>query len=144
MGIVGIGSDVLDIKRMASSGEKYGDRLYRRLFTPEEIAYCESKGRPQEHYAARFAAKEAALKALGVGWARGVTWVDVEIVRQEKGPPTLRFSGVAKELAEALGVRRAHLSLSHTRELAMANVILEGDPPKGDSPAETSAEAERA
>ncbi|MFQ5912522.1 MAG: holo-ACP synthase [Nitrospinota bacterium] len=134
LGIVGIGSDLLEVQRMAEVGKKYGDRIYRRLFTRAEIAYCESKGSPQEHYAARFAAKEAALKALGAGWARGVRWMDVEVVRTEKGPPTLLFSGAAKELAEALGVRRAHLSISHTRGLAMASVVLEGGPPRVDLP----------
>lgn len=133
MGIVGIGADVLEVRRMAEAGERFGERFYQRLFTPAEIAYCESRGNPSEHYAARFAAKEAALKALGAGWAKGVSWKDVEVVRRAEGPPALRLSGAAGELAKALGVRRAHLSLSHTRDLALANVVLEGDPAGGES-----------
>jgi holo-[acyl-carrier protein] synthase len=124
--IVGVGSDLMEIKRLATAGEKYGDRLYQRVFTEAEIAYCESRSHPHQHYAARFAAKEAVFKALGSGWAQGVSWMDVEVIRQEKGPPSLRISGVAKKLADGLGVSRTHLSLSHTRELAMANVVLEG------------------
>lgn len=126
MNIVGIGSDLLEVARLASIGRKYGDKFYRRLFTDAEIAYCKSRTHPYQHYAARFAAKEAVFKALGVGWAQGVRWMDVEVIRQEKGPPTVRISGVAKELADSLGVSRTHLTLSHTRELAMANVVLEG------------------
>lgn len=129
--ILGIGSDLLEIERMAQAGKRYGDRFHRRVFTPGERAYCESKGRPDEHLAVRFAAKEAALKALGVGWARGITWKDVEVLREEGGPPTLRFTGVAREVADALGVRCAHLSLSHSRNLALASVTLEGEPPRG-------------
>ena len=124
--ILGIGSDLLEIERMAQAGKRYGERFHRRVFTPGERAYCESKGRPDEHLAVRFAAKEAALKALGVGWARGITWKDVEVLREEGGPPTLRFTGVARDVADALGVRRAHLSLSHSRDLALASVILDG------------------
>ena len=127
MGIVGIGSDLIEISRFTEAGERHGDRFYHRLFTSEEIAYCESRGRPGEHYAARFAAKEAALKALGLGWSGGVTWLDVEVIRGEKGPPTIRFTGVAEEKARALGVHRAHVSLTHSRNLAQANVVLEGD-----------------
>ena len=130
--ILGIGSDLLEIERMAQAGKRYGDRFHRRVFTPGERAYCESKGRTDEHLAVRFAAKEAALKALGVGWARGITWKDVEVLREEGGPPTLRFTGVARDVADALGVRRAHLSLSHSRDLALASVTLEGEPPEGE------------
>ena len=130
MTIIGIGSDLLEIKRLAAAGEKYGDRLYRRVFTEAEIAYCESRTHPHQHYAARFAAKEAVFKALGVGWAQGVSWMDVEVIRQDKGPPAVRISGAAKKLADDLGVSRTHLSLSHTKDLAMANVVLEGTPSK--------------
>ena len=96
MGIVGIGSDLIEISRFTEAGERHGDRFYHRLFTSEEIAYCESRGRPGEHYAARFAAKEAALKALGLGWSGGVTWLDVEVIRGEKGPPAIRFPSLPK------------------------------------------------
>jgi holo-[acyl-carrier protein] synthase len=127
LGIIGIGADLVEISRFSEAGEKYGGRFFRRLFTTKEIAYCESRGRPSEHYAARFAAKEAALKALGLGWSGGVTWVDVEVIRGEQGPPTIKFKGIAKKRAEVLGVRRSFLSLSHSRNLAQASVVLEGD-----------------
>ena len=84
--------------------------------------------RPGEHYAARFAAKEAALKALGLGWSGGVTWLDVEVIRGEKGPPAIRFTGVRRGKGSgARCVHRAHVSLTHSRNLAQANVVLEGD-----------------
>ncbi len=123
--IVGTGIDITEVGRIAASIERFGDRFLRRVFTGGEIRYCDSKANRAERYAARFAAKEAALKAIGTGWRHGVAWVDVEVTRQPGGRPTLVFHGKAAVFAEKLGVRRAALSLSHTAEHAIAQVILE-------------------
>ena len=123
--IVGTGVDIAEVPRIAAAIERFGERFIRRIFTDQEIQYCESKQNKAERYAARFAAKEAALKAIGTGWRRGVSWREVEVTRQPGGRPTLAFHGVAASFAAKLGMRRAHLSLSHTVEHAIAHVILE-------------------
>ena len=123
--IVGTGIDIAEVPRIAASIERFGDRFLRRVFTEGEIRYCESKANRAERYAARFAAKEAAMKALGTGWNNGVRWRDVEVCRQPGGRPTITFHGTAAEFAAKLGATRAALSLTHTAELAMAQVILE-------------------
>jgi holo-[acyl-carrier protein] synthase len=123
--IVGTGIDITEVPRISASIERFGERFLRRVFTADEIRYCESKLNRAERYAARFAAKEAALKAIGTGWRRGVAWVEVEVRREPGGRPTLVFHGKAAEFAEKLGMRRASLSLSHTAEHAIAQVILE-------------------
>jgi len=96
------------------------------VYTPDEVAYCEQFKNKYERYAGRFAVKEAAMKALGTGWSRGVRWVDVEVVRQKGGRPTLALRGEAKKIAEALGVRNIVVSITHTAEEAYAQVIFEG------------------
>ncbi len=103
----------------------HGSRLRERVFTSREIAYAERKANRFERYAARFAAKEAGMKALGTGWRGGVAWQDFEVKNLPSGRPTLEFHGKAKEIAERLGVRNIALSLTHTAEQAMAMVILE-------------------
>jgi holo-[acyl-carrier protein] synthase len=123
--IVGTGIDIAEVPRIAESIERFGDRFLRRIFTGEEIRYCDSKANRVERYAARFAAKEAAMKALGTGWNRGVRWRDIEVFRQPGSRPTIKFHGVAAEFAAKLGARNVALSISHTPELAIANVILE-------------------
>jgi len=123
--IVGTGIDIAEVPRIAESIERFGDRFLRRIFTEEEIRYCDSKANRVERYAARFAAKEAAMKALGTGWNRGVRWRDIEVFRQPGSRPTIKFHGVAAEFAAKLGARNVALSISHTPELAIANVILE-------------------
>jgi holo-[acyl-carrier protein] synthase len=124
--IVGTGVDLERVDRIAAAIERHGRRFLERVFTAAEIAYVEDHGRRPESYAARFAAKEAAMKALGTGWDRGVRWVDVEIVREERGRPQLQFHGRAAEIAAEIGCRSASLSLSHTSDYAIAQVILEG------------------
>jgi holo-[acyl-carrier protein] synthase len=126
--IVGTGVDIAEVARIGAAVERYGERFLKRVFTPEEIRYCTSKANTGERLAARFAAKEAAIKAIGTGLRHGVTWQDVEVVRQSGGRPGLRLSGKAAEFAAALGCKRIHLSLSHTEEQAIAYVILEGEP----------------
>ena len=123
--IVGSGIDIAEVPRIRRSIERYGDRFLQRIFTAAERAYCDSKANREERYAARFAAKEAAMKALGTGWSRGVRWCDCEVVRLPGGRPTIKFHGKAAEFATRRGVKNAALSLSHTTEQAIAQIILE-------------------
>ena len=125
--IVGTGVDIADVARIAASIERFGRRFTERVFTPGEIRYCESKANKAERYAARFAAKEAAMKAIGTGWRNGVTWKDLEVVRIPGGRPAIAFSGKAAEYFNKLSATRAHLSLTHTTDYAMAQVILESE-----------------
>ena len=123
--IVGTGVDLAEVPRIKHSIERFGDKFIRRIYTPREIAYVERKANKFERYAARFAAKEAGMKAIGTGWKRGVTWQDFEVTNLPSGKPTLHFHGVAAKVAESLNVRNVSLSLTHTAELGMAHVILE-------------------
>jgi holo-[acyl-carrier protein] synthase len=123
--IVGTGVDLTEVARIKAAVERFGERFLARVFTAEEIRYCTSKLNSAERLAARFAAKEAGMKAAGTGLRHGVTWHDVEVVRQPGGRPALRLSGKLAEFASRLGATQAHLSLSHTAEYAIAFVILE-------------------
>jgi holo-[acyl-carrier protein] synthase len=123
--IVGTGIDIVEVPRIAAAVERFGERFLNRVFTASEIRYCQSKQNAMERFAARFAAKEAGFKAIGTGWRHGVTWQDVEVGREPGGRPSICYSGKAAEFAAKLGVRRASLSLSHTAEQAIAQVILE-------------------
>ena len=123
--IVGTGIDIAEVERIAASIERFGRRFLERVFTADEIRYCESKANKAERYAGRFAAKEAAMKAIGTGWSRGVSWQDVEVKRVPGGRPTIVFHGRAAEFFQKLGAVRAHLSITHTKQSAMAQVILE-------------------
>ena len=123
--IVGTGIDITEVPRIRQSIERFGDRFLQRVFTAGEMRYCDSKMNRFERYAARFAAKEAAMKALGTGWNHGVRWRDCEVTRMPGGRPTITFHGMAAEFATKLGVKNASLSLSHTVEQAIAQVILE-------------------
>jgi holo-[acyl-carrier protein] synthase len=123
--IVGTGIDIAEVPRIQRAIERFGDRFLHRIFTAGEMRYCDSKANRMERYAARFAAKEAAMKALGTGWNHGVRWRDCEVTRMPGGRPTIVFHGVAAEFAARLGVKNAALSISHTAEQAIAQVILE-------------------
>src|ERR1700738_742421 len=123
--IVGTGIDIAEVPRIAESIRRFGERFIRRIFTDGEIRYCDSKANRVERYAARFAAKEAGMKALGTGWNHGVRWRDCEVSRQPGGRHTLAFHGKAAEFAVRLGAAHVALSLSHTAEQAIAQVILE-------------------
>jgi len=123
--IVGTGVDLAEVPRIRASIERFGARFVGRVYTPDEIAYVERKANKYERYAARFAAKEAGMKAIGTGWRLGVRWQDFEVANLRSGKPTLRLHGVAARVAEKLGVRNIALSLTHTKELGMAHVILE-------------------
>jgi holo-[acyl-carrier protein] synthase len=126
MPILGTGVDLAEVDRIEHSLQTYGRRFQERIFTPREIAYCERFRNRAERYAARFAAKEAGMKALGTGWRRGIRWQDIEVVRQAGGRPTIVFSGVAAQFAERMGVHNVALSITHTATQAFAQVILEG------------------
>jgi holo-[acyl-carrier protein] synthase len=123
--IVGSGIDLVEIARIQHSVERYGQRFLDRVYTPAEQAYCLRKRKAAESLAARFAAKEAGAKALGTGIARGVNWLEIEVMREPGGRPALRFHGRAAQVAAALGVVRVALSITHTEALAMASVVLE-------------------
>jgi holo-[acyl-carrier protein] synthase len=123
--IVGTGVDLAEVPRIRASIERYGAKFVGRIYTPAEIAYVERKANKYERYAARFAAKEAGMKAIGTGWRHGVRWQDFEVANLRSGKPTLLLHGVAARVAEKLGVRNIALSLTHTKELGMAHVILE-------------------
>ena len=123
--IVGSGIDLVEIARIQQSLERFGQRFLNRVFTAAEQAYCLRKRNAAESLAARFAAKEAAAKALGTGISRGVNWLEIEVVREHGGRPNLRFHGRAAEIAAQLGVANAALSITHTATLSMANVVLE-------------------
>lgn len=125
--IVGIGVDLVETARIGESLERHGERFTRRLYTPVEIAYCEKFKNRAEHYAARFAAKEAAFKALGTGWREGVRWLDVEVVNQASGKPELVLRGRAEELGRALGVTRTAISISHADHYAVVQVVFESN-----------------
>jgi holo-[acyl-carrier protein] synthase len=124
--IVGAGIDLCEVERIEKAiAAPHGARFRDRVFTAGEIAYAESKSNRAERYAARFAAKEAGMKALGTGWQDGLGWHDLEVSNLASGRPTLQFHGKAAEIAEGLGVRNVSLSLTHTARQAMALVILE-------------------
>jgi holo-[acyl-carrier protein] synthase len=123
--IVGTGVDLAEVDRIRDAIERHGRRFIDRIYTPAEIAYVERKANRFERYAARFAAKEAGMKAIGTGWKCGVRWQDFEVTNLPSGRPTLTLHGVAAKFADGLGVRNIALSLTHTAAQAMAIVILE-------------------
>lgn len=123
--IVGLGLDIAEVDRIAAAISRRGAAFLDRLFTPREVSYCESHKNKFERYAARFAAKEAAMKALGTGWGRGVRWRDIEVANAPGGKPTLRLEGAARAHSERLGVKRISLSITHSGNLALAEVIFE-------------------
>jgi holo-[acyl-carrier protein] synthase len=123
MDIIGTGIDATDIRRIAESIERWGDRFVLRVFTAGEIAYCRRKRDFASSFAARFAAKEAAMKALGTGHSRGVFWTGIEVVRRH-GPPQLQFHGGAAARMHHLGATGSLLTLTHSQDLAIAHVLL--------------------
>jgi holo-[acyl-carrier protein] synthase len=123
--IVGLGVDIAEVGRIAAAIERHGGAFLKRVFAPAEIAYCERHRNRAERFAGRFAAKEAAMKALGTGWTGGVRWVDIEVVREPSGKPTLKLSGASRAIADRLGVKNIALTITHTENTALALVIFE-------------------
>ncbi len=117
------GVDITSVARIREMLAAHGDSFQRKCFTPAEVAYCRAGGRIDEHFAGRFAAKEAVLKALGTGWAGGIAWTDVEVVNLPTGQPTVQLHGKAAEFASTLNISAWAISISHTDELAIASVI---------------------
>jgi holo-[acyl-carrier protein] synthase len=123
--IIGLGLDIAEIDRIGAAIKRHGAAFLERIYTPSEVEYCESHKNRFERYAARFAAKEAAMKALGTGWRRGVRWRDIEVAREPSGKPTLRLEGVTREIAQQMGVKNIALTITHSGNLALAQVIFE-------------------
>jgi holo-[acyl-carrier protein] synthase len=123
--IVGLGIDIAEVGRVKAAIERYGETFLRRVYTAKEREYCERFKNKYERYAGRFAANEAVMKALGTGWGRGVRWVDVEVVREKGGRPTIMLAGEAAKVAGRLGVKHLSLSITHTADQAFAQVIFE-------------------
>jgi holo-[acyl-carrier protein] synthase len=123
--VLGIGTDLVEVHRIRESISRFGDRFISRIYTDREQVYCRSKANAAERFAARFAAKEAGMKAIGTGWRLGVTWRDFEVANEPSGRPTLRLYGVAQKVAKDLGVQHISLSLTHTGQAGFAIVILE-------------------
>ncbi len=129
--VLGLGTDITEVHRIQASLERYGQPFLNRIYTVGEIAYCQARKKTAaQSYAARFAAKEAAAKALGTGISRGVTWQELEVIRNRGEAPQILLHGRAAEIARARGITRLTLSLTHTTAIAMAVVIAEGDMPR--------------
>lgn len=128
MPIVGHGIDIVETSRIRESVQEHGQRFLDRVYTPAELAYCtRGKKRYFEHLAGRFAAKEAVLKVLGTGWRGGIAWTDIEVLPEPSGQPKVRLSGECLRIAESLGIRRWHVSISHIETHATASAIGESD-----------------
>ena len=123
--IVGLGVDITEVDRIQAAIARRGAAFLKRIYTPSEIAYCEKHRNRAERFAGRFAAKEAAMKALGTRWTRGVRWVDIEVIRERSGKPTLKLFGASREIANGLGVIRIALTITHSGNTALAQVIFE-------------------
>lgn len=126
MEIIGIGTDITECLRIARMIERHADLFIGRVFTPEEIQYCQNRKQSTQHFTGRWAAKEAVLKALSIGWTRGIGWRDIEIRSEAPSRPEVILHGGVKDLASRLGVTRIHLSISHCRTHAVAYAIAVG------------------
>jgi len=128
MSVVGIGTDIVECLRIAQMIERHGELFLTRVYTSREIEYCSSRKSATQHYAGRWAAKEAVLKAMGTGWARGITWRDIEVRNNEGGRPSIALGGAAREVCERLGVNQMLISISHCRSHATAYALALTDP----------------
>lgn len=127
MRVLGIGTDITECLRIAQLIERHGELFITRVYTEHEIAYCSSRKAATQHYAGRWAAKEAVLKALGTGWRRGISWRDIEVRNLPSGAPSIVLRGGARDVFERLGIERLHISISHSRTNAIAYAIAEGE-----------------
>jgi holo-[acyl-carrier protein] synthase len=134
MQILGIGTDIVEVLRIAQMIERHGELFITRVYTDHEIEYCTARKAAMQHYAGRWAAKEAVLKAIGTGWVRGIGWQDVEIKNQPGGAPVVSLRGGARDVIERRGIRRLHVTISHCRCHAVAHAIAEGQPPGSEEP----------
>jgi holo-[acyl-carrier protein] synthase len=126
--IVGVGLDLVRIERLAAFLERHGARGKARLFTAGEQAYCDARATAAQSYAGRFAVKEAVMKVLGTGWARGVRWVDIEVVRPRGQAPTVALHGETARLAAARGIARVHVAITHDAGISAAVAVAESEP----------------
>ncbi len=129
MEVLGIGTDIVECLRIAQMIERHGDIFINRVYTDHEIEYCRARKAATQHFAGRWAAKEAVLKALGTGWRRGIRWRDVEVRNQESGQPTIAMSGGARDVVEQSGIREMLISISHCRSHATAYALAIGKRP---------------
>jgi len=127
MRIVGVGTDITECLRIARMIDRHGEIFLQRVYTPNEIAYCQNRKQATQHFTGRWAAKEAILKALGTGWIRGISWLDVEIVNRPGGQPEVILKNGAKKIADQLGIEKIQVSISHCRTHAVAFAVAVGD-----------------
>lgn len=121
--IAGIGTDIIEVVRIGQMIERHGELFLQRVFTPTEIRYCQGRKHSMEHYAGRWAAKEAILKCLGTGWSKGISWTDLEVVNDLGGAPRVVLAGTAADIAQNLGIREIMISISHCRAYAVAYAL---------------------
>jgi holo-[acyl-carrier protein] synthase len=121
--IVGVGTDIVEIPRIGKMIERHGEHFLQRVYTEDEIRYCQRRKESFQHYAGRWAAKEAVMKTLGTGWTRGVGWLDIEVAIKRSGQPLINIRGSAREIANHLGIGEVLISISHCRAYAMATAI---------------------
>jgi holo-[acyl-carrier protein] synthase len=127
MNVLGIGTDIIECLRIAQMIQRHGEQFIERVYTPHEIQYCQARKQSTQHFAGRWAAKEAVLKALGTGWVRGISWRDVEVRTETSGKPTIVLKGGAKQAAEAQGISDVLISISHCRTFATAYATAVGE-----------------
>ena len=127
MNVIGIGTDIIEVLRIAKMIEKHEELFLSRVFTTDEVIYCSARRAANQHYAGRWAAKEAALKALGTGWSKGIKWTDIEVRNETGGQPRLEIHGAAKQIADRMEINEMKVSISHCRTFAIAYVVAVGD-----------------
>jgi holo-[acyl-carrier protein] synthase len=125
--IIGVGVDIMQVDRIRGAIDRHGERFLQRIYTEEEIRYCRSGAHPFQRFATRFAAKEAVLKALGVGWQRGTSFRDVAVEVDGLGAPSVHLTGRSEDIAREKDIHTIHLSLSHDRQYAIAQAVAEGN-----------------
>jgi len=126
--IRGLGTDIVEIVRIGEMIERHGELFLQRVYTEQEVAYCQKRSSSYQHFAGRWAAKEAVLKALGTGWAKGIAWRDIEVVSLASGQPRVNVYGAVKELSESAGISGFLVSISHCRSHATAAAVAVGSP----------------